>query len=247
MKYDRDHELTLSSYIRDYIVLYGRVHPRRQTPVTDYEKEVIRNAFSSLSEDIRGDLSNMSKVIGLTSLEEFKCNIKRYENELAKRPKSETKIDTAAMTKLFNELNDGFDKRFKDIEQVIKTQNVKATAAVIRPNFDQSQKKEFKKPRFSSSYHRTHFSPNQSYRNPNHNRRYSNHNQGRNNRVDYCYNNKPMNPMLPSSSRDDNDTTNRQQQYENIYGKVPGPCHHCQANHFNKHCPLNDDNLKVKG
>lgn len=41
-----------------------------------------------------------------------------------------------------------------------------------------------------------------------------------------------------TSSTDNHDQNQLVSQYEAKYGKPPNPCHICQGNHFNRHCPL---------
>lgn len=241
MRYDPK-TVTLRSYVEGYAACFRKAHK------TATDKNIIESLVQNLPKDIKHTLNLISETWRtMTELKDLYPVIKRVEQTiLPYAPAIEEpaeRLDVTTMSKLLKQMQEDFKNDcLEKIKAETKASSEEAIAALGRIQ-NQRENNASGNPPQSTTYRNTH------YFGPRYNRRdqtqmdNSNQNQQR----------RPPQPMLPnnatSESTNQMDATKSNSQalqsaYEQKFGVPPGPCRYCRQNHFNRHCPYINHDLK---
>lgn len=238
LKYNPE-AMTLSSYVEVFADIYKKAHSNCM------DQDILRSLSLKLTPEIILHLNMLSDSwVTLDSMRDFMSLIQRVEHKILPYERS-TKTDEnnnlAKLTEAIQELKNTVISKNED-DRNSQAKQTEVLAAVARepmryPRRDQgvpNQVANYNQPRQQQGYRG-------SYQNID-----NSHYNGPQNQINLQDRNKRGNYYPGTGNQDKRPRTDLrppddlQRQYEQRFGRPPGPCYTCNGNHFNKHCPYNE-------
>lgn len=238
MKYEPK-TITLRSYVEGYAACFKKAHK------TATDRNIIESLVQNLPNNIKHTLNLISETWRtMTELKDLYPVIKRVEQTiLPYAPSVEEpaeRLDVTTMSKLLKQMQEDFKSDcLEKIRAETKTSKEEAIAAIGRFQNQHETVPPGNPPQRNNYRNNNYYGP-RYYRRDQTQMDKSNQNQQR----------RPPQPMLPTTAANEqSDGTKSNPQdlqaaYELKFGAPPGPCRHCRQNHFNRHCPFINHDLK---
>lgn len=234
MKYEPSKE-TLTSYIEGFVDCHRKAykHPSDNDVIMGLKVNLPHSIIRSLNmlSDTWTESNNLEVLFALVRRLEYK--ILPYEPVEENDGK---RMDINSLSKVLNELKESIQaaKAVKSEEKP----SAEAIAAIQSQKFAGPQYRErFSQPGQNPQFRRTNWTSNRY--GPDRRYQYRREAFRENNNNDY----QPLPRMLPPTADKKDPIANPLlSSYEQMYGKLPGPCQLCKGDHFNRHCPYKDLN-----
>lgn len=243
MRYKVQGDKSFTALTDDYIDAFRKANRMSTQPQTEIDKDLMSAFYNRLPVEVQDQLNNITEVRSLTSVDTLREVAKRYEGEFERRilQTGNQKQSATDLAKAIADMNEGLketlEKKIKELWDNKNNDN-KASLAVARvwPSRHVDNPSRFRKDyREQSNQQPYHYSrPGAgSYR------------QAWTHRYEAPTQGKMLEPHYERPASDQFSVARAN--YEAKYGPIPGPCHYCQGNHLNKHCPINPVNLNRQG
>lgn len=251
MKYDPE-KSTLTSYVELYVATYDKAFTDYNTneSIKSLRMNLPNNIIRRLNylDDKWGKYENLEDLFSL--IKRFETHIEPYEIEEASK-----QLDKEAISSMLEDFRKTLVKDMKHDQDTLKE-----SLAIMSYDIPmKSRNNEHIQSQWSVDAIRPYRQPYQ--RRPNYGKSHDNQYRFQHGRQfnSHQYNNYPKGlhnsteKLLPikagkdfKKERDDKENHVKINQYYRIHGFPPGPCVHCQGNHFNLHCPLIMDMKDLK-
>lgn len=236
-------DMTLSSYVEVFVDTYRKVYPGCA------DQDVIRNLALKLTPEILLHLNMLSDSwTTFEFMDDFMTLVQRVEHKILPYEKSTKTDDNSNLVKLTEVIQDLRNTVINrgEKEKAVQPEQTEVIAAVVKEplRYPKNNQQQVAYPGNHNPYPQNYGNQHDQYQG--NYRPQNSHPNAMQNQFDNRERNKRGNNYQRINDHDKRpktDTTSRnhlQRQYEQRFGKPPGPCYTCGANHFNKHCPYNE-------